>query len=70
MKVTYDAVADAATIFFGPDEPGVSKKTIPMIIEGHDIIFDFGADGRLVFIEVLDASRVLPAEVLKTASRL
>ena len=69
MRITYGPAADAACIYLAPRRPGMSKETIPMDIAGRAFAFDFGADGRLSYIEVLDASKVLPASVLKAASR-
>ena len=66
--MTYDPEADAATIFLVPFKPGMSTETVPVDIEGHAFAFDFDAEGRLVSIEVQDASKVLPISVLKSAS--
>ena len=68
MKVTYDREVDAATIFLLPPKAGRSKTTIPMDVGGNYMAFDFDEQDRLVAIEILDASKVLPAEVLKRAS--
>jgi uncharacterized protein YuzE len=38
-------------------------------IEPSDFVFDFDRDGRLVGIEVLAASDLLPAELLEAAER-
>ena len=69
MKLTYDPEADAATIFLVPFKPGMSTETVPVDIEGHAFAFDFDAEGRLVSIEVQNATKVLPASALKSASR-
>jgi uncharacterized protein YuzE len=69
MKVTYDPIADAATIYFVPRTPGMSKKTEMVEVDGHMLAIDFDAAGRLIYIEVLNATKVLPAELLKSASR-
>jgi uncharacterized protein YuzE len=72
MKITYDPEADAACIYLAPFKPGLSKEAVPLLPEqtgGRFINLDFGADGKLVSIEILDASKVLPEAVLKSASR-
>lgn len=68
MKITYDSEADAAYIYLAPIEPGGVAKTYacdPGEV-GGTINLDFDADGRLLGIEVLDASGKLPESVLKT----
>lgn len=68
MRWTYDPEADAAYIQF-VEEIGVGgvTKTVgcdPLEVGGM-INLDFDRDGRLLGIEVLDASRILPREMLK-----
>jgi uncharacterized protein YuzE len=53
MKVSYDVAADAMFIFFS-ENPSVDSEELR---EG--VIADYGADGRLVALEVLNASKVL-----------
>lgn len=69
MKMTYDKSVDAAYISL-IDEIGAGgvKGTYvcdPNIVEGF-IHLDFDHDGRLVGIEVLDASKKLPLSILPT----
>jgi len=68
MKITYDDTADAAYIYLADEiEPGAVAKTYccdPQEVNGH-INLDFDADGRLIGIEVLDASKRLPELVIK-----
>lgn len=66
MKVTYDKNADAAYIYLKDIPPGGVKKTYscdPSEIDGM-INLDFDAEGVLVGIEVLDASKKIPKEYL------
>ncbi|WP_435081616.1 DUF2283 domain-containing protein [Clavibacter michiganensis] len=74
MRVTYDAVADAAYIALaGPIGDGEATTTIPAIAtpgDRGDVALDFDADGRLLGIEVLHASAVLPAAALADAVRI
>jgi uncharacterized protein YuzE len=73
MKITYDKSADAAYIYFIENpQPGWVKFTYPCNpsqIKGM-INLDFDQDGRLGDIEILDASKKLPAELLKLAEQL
>ena len=68
MKITYDKEADAAYIYLkGRIGNGEVKSTISM---NDNIILDFDADKKLIGIEILSASKVVPKGVvssLKTA---
>ena len=58
MKIEYDAEADAVYIQFREAAPGtVQNRQIT-----DEIIADYGPDGKLVGIEILDASVVLGEE--------
>jgi uncharacterized protein YuzE len=74
MRVTYDPAADAAYVdLAGPLGDGEAATTIHSIMTPGDrgeVALDFDADGRLVGIEVLNASAVLPAAVLAGAERI
>jgi uncharacterized protein YuzE len=67
MHITYDATVDAAYISLVEFIPagGVAKTypCDPREVRGQ-INLDFDSDGRLVGIEVLDASKKLPAALL------
>jgi uncharacterized protein YuzE len=70
MNVKYDAQADAAYIQL-VDEIGAGgvAKTYPCDpTEVGMINLDFDREGRLLGIEVLGASKVLPLELLKEGS--
>ena len=70
MNVTYDRKVDAAYIrLAGGGGKGTVAFTYPCDpgeVNGQ-IHLDFDGDGRLVGIEVLDASRLLPDELLVEA---
>jgi len=72
MKVTYDRRVDAAYIQLAVEieDDGVEKTYLcdPVEVDGQ-IHLDFDSEGRLVGIEVLDASKKLPAALLETAAR-
>jgi uncharacterized protein YuzE len=58
MKVKYDKEADAAYIYLkGSVGKGEVKRTVSM---NENIILDFDADDKLVGIEILSASSVVP----------
>lgn len=62
MKIEYDKEADAAYIYLVEDiGDGKAVRTIQL---NDNIILDFDADGKLIGIEVLNASKVLSKEVL------
>ncbi|WP_211357145.1 DUF2283 domain-containing protein [Nocardioides rubriscoriae] len=67
LRVTYDAQADAAYIYFVPDvEFGQAVRTVPVDGGEHPwmVNIDVGADGRILGVEVLDARRLLPPALL------
>ena len=62
MKITYDKEADAAYIYLEfPVKDGAAKKTVKF---NDNIILDFDKKGKLLGIEILDASRVMNKKVL------
>lgn len=70
MRLTYDEDADAAYLYVAEGIPssGVSKTYAcdPREIEGM-INLDFDSEGRLLGIEILDASTLLPSEALRVS---
>ena len=55
MRIEYDAQADAVYIQFREAAPGsVQNRQLT-----DEIIVDYGPDGRIVGIEILDASEIL-----------
>jgi uncharacterized protein YuzE len=70
VKITFDPTADAAYIYLVDEiAPGGVAKTYPCDPRevGGMINLDFDSDGRLLGIEVLDASKKLSAELLRQA---
>lgn len=70
MNITYDKIGDAAYIQLAHDiAPGGVAKTYPCNpVEVNGMInLDFDVNGRLIGIEVIDASKKLPPEILKNA---
>ena len=65
MKIRYDKEANAAYISFR--DKGKTKKTVPV---NDDIIVDFGANGNVMGVEVLNARTHIPKnDLIKAASR-
>ena len=69
MKITYDKEADAAYIYLIDEEnvkPEWVKHTYSCDPESVDgmINLDFDAGGKLGGIEIMDASKKLPSELL------
>ncbi|MGI5167420.1 DUF2283 domain-containing protein [Spirillospora sp. CA-253888] len=73
VKVTYDAEANAAYIYF--TDPKVQNRVDftypcdPIKVDGM-INLDFDDDGRLLGVEVLDARAKLPAYLLEQAETI
>jgi uncharacterized protein YuzE len=55
MKTTYDAEADALYVRFS-DTPVVESEEV-----SNGVVLDFDTEGRIVAIELLDASKHLAA---------
>ncbi len=65
MKIEYDKDVDAAYIdLVGNVKDGEATKTIEL---NENIILDFDSNGKLLGIEILNASKVLNKSVLKQA---
>ena len=72
MRVTFDRGANAAYIYLKNVERGEAARQ-HVIDEKHGpgmIVLDFDEKGRLIGIEVLDATKALPQEVLDSAQRI
>ena len=64
MKITFDKEADAAYIYFKEISPGEVSKTISL---NDSVNIDLDSSGKTLGIEIIDASRNLPASALKSA---
>ena len=66
MRLTYDRECDAAYLYLQEIAPGGVARTIQTVAAGL-LNLDFDATGRLVGIEAIPASALLPAELLNGA---
>ncbi|MDD5147847.1 MAG: DUF2283 domain-containing protein [Candidatus ainarchaeum sp.] len=66
-KFTYDKISDAAYIYL--HEPGGDSIARTVEIKS-DIIIDFNAENKIIGIEILNASKNLGRESLKTAEAI
>lgn len=65
MKFEYDKEVDAAYLYIEyPIKAGEVKKTIEL---NEDIVLDFDKKGKLLGMEVLNASKVMNRKVLVEA---
>ncbi len=62
MKVEYDSEADAAYIYFKKIKPGEVKQTIVL---NDNLIVDLNKKGKLLGLEILDATSSLTQKTLK-----
>jgi uncharacterized protein YuzE len=70
MRVTYDPDADAAYIYLTDTAGGVSaSRVVDQPMDRASVHVEFDHRNRLIGIEVLGASRGLPAEMLEAAER-
>lgn len=70
LKFKYDDEADAAYIYIVPpraDRKVALSRFVNIDLDRAAITVDFGEDGMIVGIEVLGASRTLPASILRAA---
>jgi uncharacterized protein YuzE len=66
LTCTYDSVADAAYIHLDAPVPAAVRQVLPFAPESGMFVLDLDAEGRILGLEILDASRHLPAALLDT----
>lgn len=69
MRITYDKSVDAAYIYLGKsnsEDFGHTYPCDPIAVSGQ-INLDFDKNKKLIGIEILDASKKLPEELLRSA---
>lgn len=64
MKITFDKEANAVYIYFKEISNGKVKNTISL---NDSVNVDIDKDGRTLGIEILNATKNLPADTLKSA---
>ena len=68
--MTYDPEVDAAYVYLRePEARHGTVTSLPVENAPGMIVLDFDTDGCLFGIEVLDASKLIPPELLDTAGR-
>jgi uncharacterized protein YuzE len=70
MRLTWDPSCDAAYLYLvDRRERGMAQRTVPLQVPGcpSEMFLDFGADAKLVGVEILDASLSIPKEALDQA---
>jgi uncharacterized protein YuzE len=65
MRIEYDKDADSVYIYFKDIKEGEVVQTISL---NDSVNIDLDADGKTSGIEILDASKNLPANAIKSAS--
>ena len=63
MKITLDKEADAAYIYFKEISPGEISTTISL---NESVNIDLDREGKTLGIEILDASKNLPANAIQS----
>jgi len=58
VEVNYDVKSDVLSIILAPNKVQESEEILP------DIIADFDDNGRVVALEILDASKVIDPETV------
>lgn len=66
MKIAYDSKADAIYIEFRKLEPGTAENRQL----SDEVIADFGPDGGLAGLEIIDASKILGEDLQKVILEL
>ncbi|MFH1376490.1 MAG: DUF2283 domain-containing protein [Candidatus Woesearchaeota archaeon] len=64
MKIEYDKEVDAAYIYFKEIEEGEVIQTISL---NESVSIDLDSEGKTLGIEILDASKNLPANAIKSS---
>jgi uncharacterized protein YuzE len=64
FMVSHDGECDAAYIYLRPVAAGGVSYTIPVEVPHGSVNLDIDPDGRVIGIEILQASAVLPESVL------
>lgn len=67
MKLEYDKDVDCAYIYLGAD--GEDERSTQTVELNDNIIVDFDKEGKLLGIEILDASKVLSSGSLAAAKQ-
>lgn len=64
MIIRYDKKADAAYVYLTEDLEEKAVKTYPIDPEGGEILVDINKEGKIIGVEILDASKKLHKNIL------
>jgi uncharacterized protein YuzE len=73
VRMTHDADSNAAYIYLVDEiAPGqiANSRVADILLDNAAITVDFDADGRVLGIELLGASRILRAETIRAAENI
>lgn len=66
-RITYDRSANAAYIYLNDTQVAFTYTCDPVELKGEMVNLDFDAEGHLIGIEVLNASKLIPKALLEAA---
>ena len=67
LRLTYDPEVDAAYLYIvDPIPPGESVRQVAC---DQNVVLDYNRNGELLGIEILAASRLLPRDILGSATK-
>ena len=69
LHMTYDASANAAYIYV-VEEINAGASMHQEVIDPYNMILDFDVNGKLLGIEILDASKILSQDTIKAAEQI
>jgi uncharacterized protein YuzE len=67
LRVTYDKRLDVAYVYFGPIAAGEAHTQRTLTLATGTLVLDLDIGGRLLGLEAIGASAVLPASLLAQA---
>lgn len=68
LRVTFDRSANAAYVYLRESAPGGVARTV--VCEDMPIQLDLDKNGHPIGIEVLNATKLLPVDIIHRAERL
>ncbi|MCX7304706.1 MAG: DUF2283 domain-containing protein [Hyphomicrobiales bacterium] len=68
LAIPREHIADESVDLVYLDPPFNSNATYNVLFKAPDVVFDYDAQGRIVGIELLDATSQLPSDALTKAA--